>query len=68
MPPPWIAFPDIARASIGWRAGDGADYLDDFHRMLSELPPEARDAYEAAHPEPTEWEGLYARFRDRPWQ
>lgn len=67
MPPPWIAFPDIARGSIGWRAGDGADYLDDFHRMLDALAVAERDAYEAGHPEPPEWSGLYRHFRERPW-
>ena len=67
MLPPWIAFPDNARASIGWRAGDGADYLDEFHRMLHALPAAERKAYEAQHPEPEEWSGIYLRFRERPW-
>lgn len=67
MLPPWIAFPDIARSSIGWRLGDGADYLDDFHRMLDALSPAERDRYETDHREPDEWSGLYAHFRQRPW-
>lgn len=67
MQPPWIAFPDIARSSIGWRMGDGADYLDDFHRMLDVLSPEARDDYEARYPEPEDWSGLYVFLRGRPW-
>ena len=67
MLPPWIAFPDIARSSIGWRMGDGADYLDDFHRMLDALAPEERNRYETDHEEPDEWSGLYAHFRERPW-
>ncbi|MBB5745541.1 hypothetical protein [Brevundimonas variabilis] len=67
MLPPWIAFPDLGRTSIAWRRGDGADYLDDFHRMLDALSPVERDAYEAAHPEQDEWYGFYAYFRERPW-
>lgn len=67
MQPPWIAFPDIARGSIGWRLGDGADYMDAFHRMLDALAPHDRTEYEANHPEPPDWHGLYARFRQRPW-
>ena len=27
MPPPWLAFPDIERYSIGWRMGYGEDYI-----------------------------------------
>lgn len=64
---PWIAFPDIARHSIGWRMGDGADYLDDFHRMLDALSPQDRCRYETDHPEPGDWVGLYALLRERPW-
>lgn len=67
MQPPWIAFPDIARDSIGWRLGDGVDYLDAFHRMLDAMAPDDRAEYEANHPEPPDWDGLYARFRQRPW-
>ena len=67
MQPPWIAFPDMARSSIGWRMGDGADYLDEFHRMLDALSPVDRDRFEADYAEPDEWSGFYAYFRRRPW-
>ncbi|MFR3181913.1 hypothetical protein [Dysosmobacter welbionis] len=30
MPPPWMAFPEIERYSIGWRMGYGEDYIDRF--------------------------------------
>lgn len=28
MPPPWLAYREIERYSIGWRMGCGEDYID----------------------------------------
>lgn len=30
MPPPWLAYPEIERYSIGWRMGYGEDYIGRF--------------------------------------
>ena len=27
LPPPWIAYPEIERYSIGWRMGYGEEYI-----------------------------------------
>ena len=45
MPPPWLAFPEIERYSIGWRMGYGEDYIDWFGHWLDTLSPEEQTEY-----------------------
>ena len=40
MPPPWLAFPEIERYSIGWRMGYGEDYIYRFGDWLDTLSSE----------------------------
>ena len=58
--PPWRAFPDIGRHSIGWRMGPGEDYWMAFHGWLRELAPDEIARYVIKYPESGEWSGFYA--------
>ena len=63
MPPPWLAFPEIERYSIGWRMGYGEDYIDRFGHWLDTLSPEERTEYRSLFPEPVTWKGWWGRRR-----
>lgn len=59
MPPPWLAFPDIERYSIGWRMGYGEDYIYRFGDWLDTLSPEERKEYRSLFQEPITWKGWW---------
>lgn len=59
MPPPWLAFPEIERYSIGWRMGYGEDYIDRFSEWLDELSQEEQEEYRMLFPEPVTWKGWW---------
>ena len=59
MPPPWLAFPDIERYSIGWRMGYGEDYIYRFGDWLDTLSPEERKEYRSLFPDPITWKGWW---------
>ena len=59
MPPPWMAFPEIERYSIGWRMGYGEDYIYRFGDWLDTLSPEERTEYRTLFPEPVTWKGWW---------
>ena len=40
MPPPWLAYPEIERYSIGWRMGYGEDYIGRFFSWLEDISSE----------------------------
>ncbi len=57
--PPWKAFPEYDRYSMGWRMGPGEDYWDAFHSWIRSLNKQDVDAFVASHPEPENWSGFY---------
>ena len=59
MPPPWLAFPEIERYSIGWRMGYGEDYIYRFGDWLNTLSPEERTEYRTLFPELVTWKGWW---------
>ena len=67
LAPPWIAFPHIARGSIGWRMGPGEDYWQVFVDWYRGLGESQREQFRSKYPEPDEegsasglpWTGLY---------
>ena len=59
--PPWIAFPDMPRGSLGWRMGDGEEFWSQFDHWYCRLQPTHRDRYAVQYPEPEGWAGFYAR-------
>lgn len=59
MPPPWLAFRDIERFSIGWRMGYGEDYIYRFGKWFDELSYEEQREYRALFPEPATWKGWW---------
>ncbi len=59
MPPPWLAFPEIERYSIGWRMGYGEDYIDRFGNWLDTLSSEEWKEYKTLFPEPITWKGWW---------
>ena len=52
LPPPWEKFPHFEHNSMGWRMGDGEDWLRLWHLFLEQLGPgfEVRLAYLRRHP------------------
>ena len=60
MPPPWIAFPEIERYSIGWRMGYGEGYLyDEWGPWYHALSEDDVQAYQELFPEPVTWRGYW---------
>lgn len=57
MPPPWLAYPEIERYSIGWRMGYGEDYMWHFSDWLDSLSAEEQKEYQSLFPEPVTWKG-----------
>jgi hypothetical protein len=57
--PPWKAFPEYERYSMGWRMGPGEDYWGAFHSWFRSLSRQDVDAFVAFHPEPERWSGFY---------
>lgn len=61
MPPPWLAYPHIEKASIGWRMGYGEDYSFRFFDWLNRLTQGEREEYRRLFPEPITWSGWWER-------
>lgn len=59
MPPPWLAYPEYERYSLGWRMGSGEDYLDRFAAWFEALGEKEREIYRARFPEPFTWAGWW---------
>lgn len=59
MLPPWLAYPEIERHSIGWRMGYGEDYLDKWSRWYQKLPAKKSADYQELFPEPPTWKGFW---------
>ena len=57
--PPWSAYPEIPRYSIGWRMGGGEAYWVEFWDWYHTLSSEEQSAYRAEYPEPEDWDGYY---------
>jgi hypothetical protein len=62
---PWEALPEIPRFSIGWRMGEGEDYLGDWQTWLRALSPTRREAYRLNHPETSSWEDIYLNLFEK---
>lgn len=65
MNPPWIKFPNLPPASMGWRMGQGEAYLDDFAVWMSRQTRTTRLAVRSKYPEPIEWAGFWTKRGDR---
>lgn len=59
MPPPWLAYPEYERYSLGWRMGSGEDYLDRFVSWFEAIGEKEREIYRARFPEPFTWAGWW---------
>ncbi len=57
--PPWQAFPEYDRYSMGWRMGPGEDYRKAFRDWIRGLDEQEVDAFISAFPEPEDWAGFY---------
>ena len=47
LPPPWIAYPEIERYSIGWRMGYGESYIYKWSEWYTSLNDEEQEEYQA---------------------
>ena len=61
MVPPWVKYPAIPRASIGWRMGEGEEYWDGFRAWWEQQPASIHARVRAAYPELAGWSGFYER-------
>uniref|UniRef100_UPI004055E90B NADAR family protein n=1 Tax=Agathobacter sp. TaxID=2021311 RepID=UPI004055E90B len=64
LPPPWIAFPNIERFSIGWRMGYGEYYMCEWSNWMDTLNEEEETEYKELFPEPITWRGYW----DEEWE
>lgn len=53
--PPWMVFPALECASMGWRMGAGECFLEEWSRWWHSLPPEGQTEYRQLFPEPVPW-------------
>jgi hypothetical protein len=68
MRPPWFAFPEIPKGSIGWRMGRGEDFYNRFYRWFSGLNETEPTRFAESYPEPDEWKGFYEMIASQPWK
>lgn len=59
LPPPWIAYPEIERYSMGWRMGYGESYIDRWGAWFDNLTQDERNVYQELFPEPVTWKGYW---------
>ena len=64
--PPWLAFPDYPRFSMGWRMGPGQDYMCEFREWFDGLTVKQRNAYREYYLEPDNWTRFYAGMSGQP--
>lgn len=61
LPPPWEKYPELHRASIGWRMGYGEAYMEEWDAYFYGLSPAGRSRYQQIFTPPKEWHGFYDR-------
>ncbi len=59
LPPPWLAYPEIERYSIGWRMGYGESYIIKWGDWYNNLPEKEAEEYQKLFPEPVTWRGYW---------
>ena len=57
--PPWLAFPALEPASIGWRMGGGEDHIYKLVVYFRYCSQDEKDEYKRRYPEPPGWSGWY---------
>ena len=62
VPPPWVRFPELPRASMGWRMGAGETALMRFSEYMRDLSSEEAHKVKQRYPEPPGWEGFFDRW------
>ena len=59
LPPPWIAYPEMERYSIGWRMGYGEYYIIRWGAWFRALTETEKKTYQELFPEPVTWKGYW---------
>lgn len=57
--PPWLAYPEIERYSIGWRMGYGESYMMKWLEWYETLLSDEVASYQDLFPEPPTWKGFW---------
>lgn len=57
--PPWIAYPDYDRYSMGWRMSAGEDHIHKLYVYFKNSSKTEYEKYRQQYPEPPGWEGWY---------
>lgn len=65
--PPWRAFPEIERYSIGWRMGDGEWYMTNWCKWYDSISIEHRRCYRSKYWPPllTWWDFYLLNMRNK---
>ena len=63
--PPWVAFPDYPRYSMGFRMGVGEDYLMQFRDWYTLAERNEIEGFQNTYPESEDYIGFYAEW-DKP--
>ena len=67
LQPPWLEFPDLPFAHIGWRMGAGEGYLKEFVSWVTQLEEWKRKEYlEQLRPIPDLWTEFVAQLYIHP--
>ncbi len=59
MVPPWVKYPNLPKASMGWRMGLGEEYWGQFQSWWWRQLRETRKKVRVTYPEPQEWADFY---------
>jgi len=57
--PPWLAYPEIERYSIGWRMGYGETHIMKLAEYFNALNESDKKVYQLTYPTFGEWKGWY---------
>ncbi len=57
--PPWLAYPEIDKYSIGWRMGYGETHIMELSKYLDNLTETEKKIYQLTYPANGEWKDWY---------
>ena len=57
--PPWLAYPELDKNSIGWRMGYGENHIIELSKYLESLTEPEKKIYQLTYPAIGEWKNWY---------
>ena len=59
MLPPWIKYPNLPKESMGWRMGQGEDYMEQYLKWYYANPRSKRVEIMNKYKTPEDWSEFY---------